>query len=191
MHLSKLTPDLFNHLYRDITEFRTTFDLPVAQPDTLDEQADTLHTSLIIEELTELAQAPDKTEQADAIVDSVYVLMGRLVHLGHSNIENNLSITYIIDLLLNVASNLAIDFVPCWDEVHSSNMSKVCRNEKEFADTEAHYAKQGIALQAVVNGDYIIAKCAEDVVTAEKTIRRGKVLKSVYYRAADLAPLTK
>lgn len=191
MYLSKLTPDLFDQLYRDITEFRTTFDLPVAQPDTLDEQADTLHTSLIIEELTELAQAPDKTEQADAIVDSVYVLMGRLVHLGHSKIEDNLSITYIIDLLLNVASNLAIDFVPCWNEVHSSNMSKVCRNEKEFADTEAHYAKQGIALQAVVNGDYIIAKCAQDVVTAEKTIRRGKVLKSVYYRAADLTPLTK
>ncbi|QIA63376.1 SAM-dependent methyltransferase [Vibrio astriarenae] len=191
MHLSKLTPEIFNHLYRDITEFRTTFDLPVAQPSTLDDKADTLHTSLIIEELTELAEAPDKTERADAIVDSVYVLMGRLVHLGQDKIEDNLSINYMIDLLLNVAANLSIDFLPCWDEVHSSNMSKVCRNEQEFADTEAHYAKQGIQLQAVVNGDYIIAKCAQDVVTAEKTIRQGKVLKSVYYRAADLAPLTK
>ncbi|MDR9828919.1 nucleoside triphosphate pyrophosphohydrolase family protein [Vibrio sp. FNV 38] len=191
MHLSKLTPELFNHLYRDITEFRTTFDLPVAQAATLNDKADTLHTSLIIEELTELAEAPDKTERADAIVDSVYVLMGRLVHLGQDKIEDNLSINYMIDLLLNVAANLSIDFVPCWDEVHSSNMSKVCRNAQEFADTEAHYAKQGITLQSVVNGDYIIAKCAEDVVTAEKTIRQGKVLKSVYYRAADLAPLTK
>ncbi|MDN2481065.1 nucleoside triphosphate pyrophosphohydrolase family protein [Vibrio agarivorans] len=191
MHLSKLTPEIFAHLYRDITEFRTTFDLPVAQPNTLDEKADTLHTSLIIEELTELAEAPDKTERADAIVDSVYVLMGRLVHLGQDKIEDNLSINYMIDLLLNVATNLSIDFLPCWDEVHSSNMSKVCRNKQEFADTEAHYAKQGIALQAVVNGDYIIAKCAEDVVTPEKTIRQGKVLKSVYYRAADLVPLTK
>ncbi|GAL09911.1 hypothetical protein JCM19233_888 [Vibrio astriarenae] len=62
----------------------------------------------------------------------------------------------MIDLLLNVAANLSIDFLPCWDEVHSSNMSKVCRNEQEFADTEAHYAKQGIQLQAVVNGDYIM-----------------------------------
>lgn len=191
MHLSKLTPELFNHLYRDITEFRTTFDLPVAQAATLNDKADTLHTSLIIEELTELAEAPDKTERADAIVDSVYVLMGRLVHLGQDKIEDNLSINYMIDLLLNVAANLSIDFVPCWDEVHSSNMSKVCRNAQEFADTEAHYAKQGITLQSVVNGDYIIAKCAEDVITAEKTIRQGKVLKSVYYRAADLAPLTK
>ncbi|GAL09912.1 hypothetical protein JCM19233_889 [Vibrio astriarenae] len=87
MHLSKLTPEIFNHLYRDITEFRTTFDLPVAQPSTLDDKADTLHTSLIIEELTELAEAPDKTERADAIVDSVYVLMGALCTLAKTRLK--------------------------------------------------------------------------------------------------------
>lgn len=78
MHLSKLTTDIFNHLYRDISEFRSTFDLPVASPESLDDKTDTLHTSLAIEELTELAEADNKTEQADAIIDSVYVLMGRL-----------------------------------------------------------------------------------------------------------------
>ena len=190
MRLSKLTQDIFDHLYRDITEFRTTFDLPVDSPGTLDSQADILHTSLAIEEMTELAEADNKTEQADAIIDSVYVLMGRLVHLGDAAIESNLAITYLIDLLLNVAENRGIDFIPCWDEVHSSNMSKVCRNEQEYADTESHYAKQGIKLMAVQKGDYIIAKCAEDFVSESKTIRQGKVLKSVYYRPADLAPLT-
>ncbi len=190
MLLSKLNDDIFQHLYRDITEFRSVFDLPVASPESLDQQADTLHTSLAIEELTELAEAENKTEQADAIVDSVYVLMGRLVHLGHDTIEDNLSINYIIDLLLNVAANRNIDFLPCWDEVHSSNMSKVCRSEAEYADTEAHYTKQGVQLMAVQKGDYIIAKCAQDVVTDGKTIRKGKVLKSVYYRPADLEPLT-
>lgn len=189
MNLSQLTQEIFNHLYKDIEEFRGTFDLPVASPESLDEKADTLHTSLAIEELTELAEADCKTEQADAIVDTVYVLMGRLVHLGHSKVEDNLAISYLIDLLLNVAKNRAIDFLPCWDEVHSSNMSKVCRNEQEFADTEAHYAKQNIKLTAVQKGDYIIAKCAEDVVDQGKTIRQGKVLKSVYYRPADLAAL--
>ena len=190
MLLSKLNDDIFQHLYRDITEFRSVFDLPVASPESLDQQADTLHTSLAIEELTELAEAENKTEQADAIIDSVYVLMGRLVHLGHDAIEDNLSINYIIDLLLNVAANRNIDFLPCWDEVHSSNMSKVCRSEAEYADTEAHYIKQGVQLMAVQKGDYIIAKCAQDVVTDGKTIRKGKVLKSVYYRPADLEPLT-
>ncbi len=189
MQLSQLNQDIFNHLYRDITEFRSTFDLPVAQPDSLDAKADTLHTSLAIEEMTELAEADSKTEQADAIVDSVYVLMGRLVHLGHADIADNLTISYLIDLLLNVAKNRNIDFLPCWDEVHSSNMSKVCRNEKEYQETEAYYAKEGITLMAVQKGDYIIAKCAEDFVSEGKTIRQGKVLKSVYYRPADLAKL--
>ncbi|WJG22873.1 nucleoside triphosphate pyrophosphohydrolase family protein [Vibrio furnissii] len=190
MHLSKLTQDIYDHLYRDITEFRSTFDLPVASPASLDGKADTLHTSLAIEELTELAEADNKTEQADAIVDSVYVLMGRLVHLGDTNVSDNLAISYLIDLLLNVAVNRGIDFLPCWDEVHSSNMSKVCRNEQEYAETEAFYAKQGIQLMAVQKGDYIIAKCAQDFVSEGKTIRQGKVLKSVYYRPADLAKLT-
>ncbi|MBF9000178.1 nucleoside triphosphate pyrophosphohydrolase family protein [Vibrio nitrifigilis] len=191
MQLTKLTQEIFDHLYRDITEFRSTFDLPVSQPDTLDEQQDALHSSLIIEEMTELAEAPDKTEQADAIVDSVYVLMGRLVHLGHNRVADNLAISYLVDILLNVAVNRGIDFLPCWDEVHSSNMSKVCRNESEYAETEDFYAKQGIKLMAVEKGNYIIAKCAEDFVSESKTVKKGKVLKSVYYRPADLAPLTK
>lgn len=191
MYLSTLTQDLFDHLYRDITEFRSTFDLPVAQPDSLDAQADTLHTSLAIEELTELAEADNKTEQADAIVDSVYVLMGRLVHLGQDRVEDNLAISYLIDLLLNVAKNRGIEFLPCWDEVHASNMSKVCRTQQEYEETQAHYAQQGITLMAVQKGDYIIAKCAEDFISESKTIRQGKVLKSIYYRPADLAPLTR
>ncbi|MGF1756333.1 SAM-dependent methyltransferase, partial [Vibrio makurazakiensis] len=100
-----------------------------------------------------------------------------------------LAISYLVDLLLNVAKNRTIDFLPCWDEVHSSNMSKVCRNEQEYAETEAFYAKQNVKLMAVQKGEYIIAKCAEDFVSEGKTVRQGKVLKSVYYRPADLASL--
>jgi predicted HAD superfamily Cof-like phosphohydrolase len=189
MQLTKLTQSLFDHLYQDIVEFRTTFDLPVNDVDSMNKQADTLHTSLAIEELTELAEACDKTEQADAIVDTVYVLIGRLVHLGHSSISDNLGITYLIDLLLNVAENIGIEFVPCWDEVHSSNMSKVCRSDDEYQETQKFYADQGIRLMPVAKGEYIIAKCAEDFHGEGKTIRKGKVLKSVNYRPADLATL--
>lgn len=189
MQLFKLTPSLFDHLYQDIIEFRNTFGLPVNAPETLTEKADLLHTSLAIEELTELADADNQIEQADAIVDSVYVLVGRLAHLGQDRIEDNLAINYLIDLLLHIAENKKINFIACWDEIHSSNMSKVCRNLDEFNQTAAHYAKDGIKLTPLAMGDYVVAKCAEDFVSEQKIIRQGKVLKSIYYRPANLAPV--
>jgi predicted HAD superfamily Cof-like phosphohydrolase len=189
MQLSQLSQTLFDHLYNDICQFRETFDLPCNSPESLDKKADTLHSSLIIEELTELAEADSKIEQADAIVDSVYVLMGRLVHLGNDKVTDNIAISYLVDLFLNVAKQRDINFLPCWDEVHSSNMSKVCRNQSEYQETQAFYAKQGVELIDSVKGDFIIAKCAKDVQMEGKIVRQGKVLKSVYYRPADLAPL--
>jgi len=191
MKLSALDQPLYDHLYRDIREFRATFDLPIEDESTLDDKADTLHTSLAIEELTELAEADSRVEQADAIVDSVYVLMGRLVHLGATQLTDRVEISYVIDLLLHVAKNREIDFVTCWDEVHSSNMSKVCRNEQELAETIAFYAEQGVEIVGSTKGDFIIAKCAKDVDMAGKVVRQGKVLKSVYYRPADLDKLVK
>ena len=191
MKFTTLTQPIYDHLYRDINEFRSTFDLPVSSAESLDDKADTLHTSLIIEELTELAEADSRIEQADAIVDSVYVLMGRLVHLGASQMHDRMEISYLIDLLLCVAKNREIDFLPCWDEVHSSNMSKVCRNEQELSETIAFYAKQGVEIVGSQQGDFIIAKCAKDVDMAGKVVRQGKVLKSVYYRPADLTSLVK
>lgn len=189
MKLTALDQPLYDHLYCDIHQFRSTFDLPNEDETTLDDKADTLHTSLAIEELTELAEADCRVEQADAIVDSVYVLMGRLVHLGAKRVEDRLEISYVIDLLLHVAKNRDIDFLSCWDEVHSSNMSKVCRNEQELEETIAHYAKQGVEIVGSQKGDFIIAKCAKDVEMAGKVVRQGKVLKSVYYRPADLDKL--
>ncbi|WP_394229215.1 nucleoside triphosphate pyrophosphohydrolase family protein [Shewanella colwelliana] len=191
MKLTALDQPLYDHLYRDIHQFRSTFDLPIEDETTLDEKADTLHTSLAIEELTELAEADSRVEQADAIVDSVYVLMGRLVHLGATGVNDRIEISYVIDLLLHVAKNRDIDFVSCWDEVHSSNMSKVCRNEQELEETIAHYAKQGVEIVGSQKGDFIIAKCAKDVEMAGKVVRQGKVLKSVYYRPANLDKLVK
>ncbi|EGM68849.1 nucleoside triphosphate pyrophosphohydrolase family protein [Shewanella sp. HN-41] len=191
MKLTCLTQPIYDHLYHDISEFRSTFDLAVNEASSLDEKADTLHTSLIIEELTELAEADSRIEQADAIVDSVYVLMGRLVHLGATQMSDRLEISYLIDLLLSVAKNREIDFITCWNEVHSSNMSKVCRNEQELIETIAFYAEQGVEIVGSKKGEFIIAKCAKDVEMAGKVVRQGKVLKSVYYRPADLTQLVK
>lgn len=189
MKFSLLNQPLYDHLYSHLAQFRHTFDLPCEDPASLDDKSDTLHTSLIIEELTELAVADCKVEQADAIVDSVYVLMGRLVHLGAKQLRDNIEISYLIDLFLNVAKNRGIDFLVCWNEVHASNMSKVCRNAQEYQETQVFYAKQGIELTDSVQGDFIIAKCAKDTQMPGKLVRQGKVLKSVYYRPADLASL--
>lgn len=189
MKLTVLDQPLYDHLYRDIREFRETFDLAIEAPESLNEQSDTLHTSLAVEEMTELAEADSLVEQADAIVDSVYVLMGRLVHLGDKQVSDNLGISYLIDLLLQIAQRLNIDFVACWDEIHSSNMSKVCRSQQEFDDTQAHYAKQDIEVTSTQKGEYLIVKCAKDVELEDKIIRQGKVLKSLYYRPADLVKL--
>ncbi|SMY34117.1 nucleoside triphosphate pyrophosphohydrolase family protein [Photobacterium andalusiense] len=189
MKLSTLDQSLFDHLYSDIREFRSTFDLDIENPASLDEQADALHTSLAVEEMTELAEADSLVEQADAIVDSVYVLMGRLVHLGDKKIGDNIGISYLIDILLQMSERLGFNFIDCWNEVHSSNMSKVCRSQQQYDETEAFYAKQGVVLMASTKGDYIIAKCAQDVDVDGKLIRAGKVLKSVYYRPADLVKL--
>ncbi|OBU30719.1 nucleoside triphosphate pyrophosphohydrolase family protein [Photobacterium kishitanii] len=189
MKLSTLDQPLFDHLYSDIREFRSTFDLDIENPASLDAQADALHTSLAVEEMTELAEADSLVEQADAIVDSVYVLMGRLVHLGDKKIGDNIGISYLIDILLQMSERLGFTFIDCWNEVHSSNMSKVCRSQQQYDETEAFYAQQGVALMASAKGDYIIAKCAQDVEVDGKLIRTGKVLKSIYYRPADLVKL--
>ncbi len=189
MQLNFINQTIYEHLYRDIYEFRSTFDLPVEDTESLDLQLDALHTSLIIEELTELAEADSLIEQADAIVDSVYVLMGRMVHLGVRDFADNMPISYLLDLFLAVAHNLQFDFIRCWNEVHSSNMSKVCRNKVEFQQTVCFYAEQGVVITGVNKNQYIIAKCAEDVVMSGKVVRKGKVLKSVNYRPADLTNL--
>ncbi len=189
MKLTKLTPALYQKLYDDIHEFRETFDLPVDDPASLDEGTDRLHTSLAIEELTELAEGRSKADEADAIVDTVYVLMGRAVHLGARDADLCLPVSYLVDLLLHVAANRSIDFIACWDEIHSSNMSKVCRNQQEYEDTERHYASKGMPVTQTRKGEYLIVKCAEDAELGGKLIRKGKVLKSVYYRPADLSSL--
>ncbi len=38
MHLSQLTPAVYQKLYQDIEQFRSTFDLAVDSPESLDEK---------------------------------------------------------------------------------------------------------------------------------------------------------
>lgn len=185
--LKLLTPSLLSKLATDIFEFRTTFGLPV-NVDNMDEFNDLLHTSLIVEELHELSEADTEVDRIDAIVDAVYVLMGRFVEYGGStnNYHGWTPELYFVDVLLQVAERHGFDFETCWNEVHRSNMSKVCHSVSEADTTYRHYAAKGIRTQYEKIGKYLVVKCQND---AAGKIKPGKVLKSVNYSPANLVDI--
>ncbi|PSV00700.1 nucleoside triphosphate pyrophosphohydrolase family protein [Photobacterium kishitanii] len=181
-----LTESLYAKLFADINDFREAFDLPVSQPDSFAESDDQLHSSLLIEEMSELATATTKIQIADALIDSVYVLVGRDSHLGKMTINS-----YLIDILLNIAKQQDIDFVKGWDIVHASNMSKLCVDEADFNNTKQYYKDLGVDVYGTTKSNGMIAvKCAKDVNYIaggiRKKIKKDKVLKSVSYTEADL-----
>ncbi|MGY2573028.1 hypothetical protein C1N32_20285 [Vibrio diazotrophicus] len=180
-----LTPEFWEQMCHDINEFRNTFQLPVNEPISVNDC--NVHNALHIEELVELALATTKVEQADAILDAVYTLVGRTAQVGDYNMETS-TVAHIVDILLATASTLGIPYVECWNAIHESNMTKAASSEKEALDTVEHYKNRGIAGEFFISdsGKYLI-KCSEDSVdeTGSK-IRKGKVLKSVNYTPVDL-----
>ncbi|OBT15521.1 hypothetical protein A9264_13285 [Vibrio sp. UCD-FRSSP16_10] len=181
-----LTPELWNHLYKDITEFRQLFNLPINSGISSDKECH-LHSNLMIEELTELARATNKEDQADAITDTVYVAVGRAVQVGHVDLQDT-TIARQVDVLLNIAKTLDIPFEQCWDAVHASNMSKAALNEQQAIETVAVYADKGVSADYVLKNDKYIVFCNKDSVANDGvTIKEGKILKNKYYQAVDLS----
>lgn len=178
-----LNQPLYTKLFNDITDFRMAFGLPIGCL-TYDQNSENIHNELYLEELTELATATDKIEQADAIVDSVYVLMGKLVQLEFTSASFLHPNHFIIDHLLTIAERLEINFDGCWDEIHRSNMSKVCETTLIAEATVASYEEKGIKAMYHKQGNFYVVKCAETISiggTSPKVIKEGKVLKSVNY----------
>lgn len=122
-----------------------------------------LRANLIVEEAREFEQAAkdeNLTEMADALVDLLYVTMGSVGELGLSKI-----------------------FADLFEEVHRSNMSKICKTEAEALETIRAY-EEGI------NGlDKCVAKyrpcktCGGFIVYRESD---NKTLKSINYSPADI-----
>jgi len=185
--LKLLTLPLLAKLEADIVEFRSTFGLPV-NVNEMNEFSDSLHTSLIVEELHELSEADTDVDRIDAIVDAVYVLMGRHVECEYYHVmaHGYTPELYLVDVLLQVAERHGFDFEACWSEVHRSNMSKVCHSVSEADTTYRHYADKGIRTQYEKIGKYWVVKCQNDAVGK---IKPGKVLKSVNYSPANLVDI--
>ena len=141
-----------------VAEFHSTFKLPVVdQPGIPSVERCTLRIALLEEELEELKEAVamgDLVEAADAFADLQYVLSGAILEFG-----------------------LGSKFQALFDEVHRSNMSKVCKSEKEAEATLTHY-KTDKNTEGYIReeSDHFLVYRKED----------GKVLKSVEYSPANL-----
>jgi len=97
-----------------VKEFRTAFKLPINSKPT---KIPNLHYNLLKEELQELFLADNTIEQADALIDIMYLSFGALLQLG-----------------------VADKFEELFDEVHASNMSKL-------VDGKAIYRPDGKVLK--------------------------------------------
>ncbi len=105
-----------------VAEFHRAFRCPVlVKPRIPDAKRCALRVALIAEELRELKEAiaeKDLVEVADALCDIQYVLSGSVLEFG-----------------------LGARFKALQDEVHRSNMSKLCASEEEAQRTVEHYLK--------------------------------------------------
>lgn len=140
-----------------VAEFHRTFNAPILDtPQIPSKERCDLRVLLLQEELDELKQAiadNDITEIADALCDLQYVLSGAVLEFG-----------------------LGQKFVPLFNEVQRSNMSKACSSQEEADQTIEFYRAKGEDAYSEVSGDKINVHRKSD----------NKVLKSVRYSPADL-----
>ena len=177
--------DFYTHAYKAVTDFRRVMDLPIGTKMTEIESAN--HTALYVEELTELAVAKNKIDQADAIIDSIYVCMGRCVQAGVYQANMQPFMVYPIFALYNVARTLKMPVYALFDEIQSSNMSKTVTDQDSVKIEVEHLTSKGLVVEVIEKQGYYIFKAAKDC--PEKGIKKGKVLKPSSYRAANLKPI--
>lgn len=93
-----------------VKSFQSAVDAPMPEkPIMLDHQRAYLRNRLLVEEVQELADAKDLVDVADAITDSMYILIGTAHEYG-----------------------LADRIEMCFDEVHISNMTKFPEGKAVF-----------------------------------------------------------
>lgn len=90
----------------------------------------------------------------------------------------------IIILCHMMANVLNISLDKCFDEIHKSNMTKMCINEYELEKTLEMYEKQNIKVNYTICGEnksqYIVKRDSD-----------SKILKSINYKKPDFSDLIK
>ena len=108
-----------------------------------------------VKELEEAVQNHDMVETADALGDILVVVYGMGAHFG-------------------------LDLDKIYDQIHKSNMSKICKSKKEAEETVESYKKDDrydtpAYKKAPIDDLYVVYN--------EST---GKILKSINYKPVDL-----
>lgn len=142
----------------NVAEFHEAFGLPVLDQPAIPKDRIALRINLLQEELNELKEALDNNdlvETADALADLQYVLSGAILEFGMRHKMN-----------------------PLFEEVHRSNMSKICKTQEEAEATQKHYK------ETKDTDSYIVEKEGQFFVYREGD---NKVLKSIKYSPADIS----
>jgi len=132
------------------------------EPRMLDGDRAALKQNLLQEEVGEYVEATlknDIVEVADALTDILYIWAGAVIEHG---LQDRMQALF--------------------NEVQKSNMSKVCQNKADSDQTQMYYDKQKIPTlsnQCEVNPDKFVVRRKSD----------GKILKSINYHRANLAPI--
>lgn len=141
-----------------VKEFHRVFNHKISDNiDISDTDLNDLRIELLSEELEELSDAlkeDDKVEVADALADIMYVLSGAILSLGYES-----------------------KFEELFNEVHSSNMSKLCEDKSTAEETIEFYGQRQIETytKQLKCGRYAVYRSSDN-----------KILKSVKYKPANL-----
>jgi predicted HAD superfamily Cof-like phosphohydrolase len=172
-----------NNSLNQVKEFHNLFDQPVlAVPGIPDKARVELRLSLILEELTELAVAAGAKEVFATM------MIAKATNLTADESDPKPDLVEVLDALCDLryvcdGTTLEFGLNKCFDEgfndVHGSNMSKLCDTLDQAEETQAKYNAQGIVTSMIFrDGKYSIVRTEDN-----------KVLKNKYYRAANLAPI--
>uniref|UniRef100_A0A6C0LRL5 Phosphoribosyl-ATP pyrophosphohydrolase n=1 Tax=viral metagenome TaxID=1070528 RepID=A0A6C0LRL5_9ZZZZ len=151
--------------YTNVSDFHAVFGHP--HPDKLnqtimnDDKLINFRIKLIEEEFNELKEAcqtKNLKETIDALADIEYVLNGMAVSMG-------------------------IDLPAAFNEVHASNMSKICKTKEEVLETIEYY-KTLKGFENIVVGYRPCTTKSGFVVYNEAD---GKILKSKYFKVPDFS----
>lgn len=161
---------ILNKTLEQVKEFHEVFGHPILEtPQIPNENRSQLRVDLLQEELNELKEAiknKDIVEVADALADLQYVLNGAILEFG-----------------------LANKFEALHDEVHRSNMSKVCSNKDEADKTIEFYKNKNVeATYKSVETFYLndFEKPPTNFTYIVYRKEDNKILKSINYSPADL-----
>lgn len=172
-----------------VGQFMEAFKQPVLNVPTIPNKSTVhLRLSLILEELTELAEAcgsevlsefgttlKAKAEEIrDTVENKREVLLPDLTKVLDAHID----LQYVLD---GSAQSFGLRYIydAAFTEVHNSNMSKLCKDANEAAATKEKYSAEGINVEIVPHKNYFLIIRTKD----------NKILKSINYKPADLQPI--